>query len=75
MTRRGSSWWAASARSVSVAPFAELARCCPDDLAIAWIDSQPDVDTPDSEYPGIHAMVLDRHPHGTQGSVCTASCR
>jgi arginase len=44
--------------AVSVAPFAELARRYPDDLAIIWIDSHPDVDTPDTEYPGFHAMAV-----------------
>jgi arginase len=44
--------------SVSVAPFSELARRYGDDLAILWIDSHPDVDTPKSEYPGYHAMAV-----------------
>jgi arginase len=38
--------------AVSVAPFAELARRYGDDLAIVWIDSNPDVGTPASQYPG-----------------------
>jgi arginase len=44
--------------SVSVAPFSELARRYGDDLAIVWIDAHPDVDTPESEYPGYHAMAV-----------------
>ncbi|MGY0055171.1 arginase family protein [Streptomyces sp. LZ34] len=43
--------------SVSVAPFAELARRYGDDLAVIWIDSHPDVATPDSAYKGYHAMA------------------
>ena len=42
----------------SVAPFSELANRYGDDLAIVWIDSHPDVGTPDSEYPGYHAMAV-----------------
>ena len=44
--------------SVSVAPFAELARRYGDELAIVWIDSNPDVGTPVSHYPGFHAMAV-----------------
>jgi arginase len=44
--------------SVSVAPFSELARRYGDDLAIVWIDAHPDVGTPQSEYPGYHAMAV-----------------
>lgn len=44
--------------SVSVAPFSELARRYGDDLAIVWIDTHPDVGTPQSEYPGFHAMAV-----------------
>jgi arginase len=44
--------------SVSVAPFSELARRYGDDLAILWIDSHPDVGTPQSRYPGYHAMAV-----------------
>src|SRR5690349_11044771 len=44
--------------AVSVAPFAELARRYGDDLAIVWIDSNPDVGTPASRYPGFHAMAV-----------------
>jgi arginase len=43
---------------VSVAPFSELARRYGDDLAILWIDSHPDVGTPQSKYPGYHAMAV-----------------
>ncbi|MHA6803693.1 arginase family protein [Salinifilum ghardaiensis] len=44
--------------SVSVAPFAELARRYGDDLAVVWIDSHLDIGTPRSEYPGYHAMAV-----------------
>ncbi|WP_062205902.1 arginase family protein [Demequina salsinemoris] len=44
--------------SVSVAPFAHLAAKYGDDVALVWIDSHPDVGTPDSEYPGYHAMAV-----------------
>lgn len=44
--------------SVSVAPFAWLAAKHPDDLAVVWIDSHPDVGTPHSEYSGYHAMAV-----------------
>jgi Arginase family len=44
--------------AVSVAPFAHLARRYGDDLAIVWIDSNPDVGTPESRYPGFHAMAV-----------------
>lgn len=44
--------------SVSVAPFSELAARYGEGLAILWIDSHPDVGTPQSEYPGYHAMAV-----------------
>ncbi|MER5194090.1 arginase family protein [Streptomyces sp. NPDC002755] len=44
--------------AVSVAPFAELARRYGDDLAVIWIDSHPDIGTPDSAYKGHHAMAV-----------------
>ncbi|MEW2399465.1 arginase family protein [Streptomyces sp. NPDC046862] len=44
--------------AVSVAPFAEPARRYGDDLAVIWIDSHPDLDTPDTEYEGYHAMAV-----------------
>lgn len=44
--------------SVSVAPFSELARRYGDDLAVVWIDSHPDIGTPESAYPGFHAMAV-----------------
>jgi arginase len=44
--------------SVSVAPFSELTRRYGDDLAILWIDSHPDVGTPQSKYLGYHAMAV-----------------
>ncbi|MDR2323417.1 MAG: arginase family protein [Microbacterium sp.] len=44
--------------SVSMAPFSALARRYPDDLAIVWIDSHPDMDTGETGYDGYHAMVV-----------------
>jgi arginase len=44
--------------AVSVAPFSALARRYRDDLAIVWIDSDPDIGTPSSDYPGLHAMAV-----------------
>jgi len=44
--------------AVSVAPFAELARRYGDDLAIIWIDANPDSGTPAGEYPGFHAIAV-----------------
>ncbi len=44
--------------SVSVAPFAALADRYGEDLAVVWIDSHPDVGTPDSDYDGYHAMAV-----------------
>ena len=44
--------------AVSVAPFSVLADRYGEDLAIVWIDSHPDVGTPQSEYPGYHAMAV-----------------
>ncbi|MFT0848488.1 arginase family protein [Actinomycetaceae bacterium L2_0104] len=44
--------------AVSVAPFSALADTYGEDLAIVWIDSHPDVGTPQSEYPGYHAMAV-----------------
>ncbi|WP_092534033.1 arginase family protein [Actinomyces ruminicola] len=44
--------------SVSVAPFAWLANKYGEDLAVVWIDSHPDVDTPDTAYNGYHAMAV-----------------
>jgi arginase len=44
--------------SVSVAPFSELAARYGDDLAVLWVDSHPDIGTPDSTYPGFHAMAV-----------------
>ena len=43
---------------MSVAPFSFLARRYGDDLAIVWLDAHPDVGTPQSEYPGYHAMAV-----------------
>jgi arginase len=44
--------------AVSIAPFSQLAGRYGDDLAIVWIDSKPDVGTPQSRYPGFHAMAV-----------------
>jgi arginase len=44
--------------SVSVAPFSALAARYGDDLAVIWVDSHPDVGTPQSEYHGYHAMAV-----------------
>lgn len=43
--------------AVSVAPFASLAARYGDDLAVVWVDSHPDADTPDTAYEGYHAMA------------------
>lgn len=44
--------------SVSAAPFTAMAHKHPDDLAVIWVDSHPDLDTPETAYTGYHAMVL-----------------
>ncbi|MFD7136447.1 arginase family protein [Streptomyces sp. NPDC059894] len=44
--------------TVSVAPFTSLAARYPDDLAVVWIDSHPDVDTGATGYDGYHAMAV-----------------
>lgn len=44
--------------SVSAAPFAAMSKRYGDDLAVIWVDSHPDLDTPDTDYTGYHAMVL-----------------
>lgn len=44
--------------SVSAAPFAALAQRYGDDLAIVWVDSHPDLETPQTGYEGYHAMVI-----------------
>lgn len=46
--------------SVSVAPFAALADKYGKDLAVVWIDSHPDTDTPDTGYDGYHAMAVSQ---------------
>jgi arginase len=43
--------------AVSVAPFAALAARHGEDLAVVWIDSHPDTDTPETGYDGFHAMA------------------
>lgn len=44
--------------SVSIAPFSSLLRRYGEDLAILWIDSHPDIDTPQTAYAGHHAMAV-----------------
>ena len=44
--------------SVSVAPFSHLAARYGEDLALVWVDSHPDTDTPDTGYDGFHAMAV-----------------
>lgn len=44
--------------SVSVAPFSALADKYGDDLAVVWVDSHPDTDTPGTTYDGYHAMAV-----------------
>ena len=44
--------------SVSVAPFSALAEKYGDSLAVVWVDSHPDIGTPDSDYAGYHAMAV-----------------
>ncbi|MGP4092285.1 arginase family protein [Streptomyces sp. KR55] len=44
--------------AVSMAPFSELAHRYGDDLAVVWIDSHPDIGTPQSGYKGYHAMAV-----------------
>jgi arginase len=43
--------------AVSVAPFSWLAHRYGDDLAIVWIDFNPDIGTPASQYPGFHDIL------------------
>ncbi len=44
--------------STSIAPFSALAKRYGEDLAVIWIDAHPDVDTPETHYPGHHAMAV-----------------
>lgn len=44
--------------AVSVVPFTYLAAKYPDDVAIVWIDTHPDINLPYDDYMGYHAMVL-----------------
>lgn len=44
--------------SVSVAPFAHVAKPYGEELAVVWIDSHPDSDTPKTDYDGWHAMAV-----------------
>ncbi|MHA2788844.1 arginase family protein [Corynebacterium sp. S7] len=56
--------------SVSVAPFAALAKRYGEELAVVWVDSHPDIGTPESEYPGYHAMAVALLTgHGDQAFV------
>ena len=43
--------------SVSIAPFAHLAGVYGDDLAVIWLDANPDLTTPGDVYTGFHAMA------------------
>lgn len=53
--------------SVSVAPFAALAEKYGDELAVIWVDSHPDTDTPETGYDGYHAMAASTVTgHGDQ---------
>lgn len=53
-----------------MAPFTALADKYGEDLAVVWIDSHPDVDTPSTAYDGYHAMaVATLTGHGDQGIV------
>jgi arginase len=44
--------------SVSVVPFTFLAAKYPNDIAIIWIDTHPDINLPFDGYAGYHAMAL-----------------
>ena len=44
--------------SVSVPPFAYLARKYPDDVAVVWLDAHRDLTVPFADYNGYHAMAL-----------------
>lgn len=44
--------------SVSVVPFAYLAKKYNNDIAIIWIDAHPDINIPYDDYTGYHAMAL-----------------
>lgn len=48
--------------SVSVVPFTYLAKKYPDDVAIVWIDAQPDLNLPGEGDKGYHAMALTACP-------------
>lgn len=44
--------------SVSVVPFTYLAKKYNNDVAVIWIDAHPDINLPDDNYKGYHAMAL-----------------
>lgn len=44
--------------AVSVAPFSYLGAKYPEDVAVIWVDSHPDVDTEETTYLGYHAMAV-----------------
>lgn len=44
--------------SVSVVPFSYLAKKYNNDIAVIWIDAHPDVNLPNDEYQGYHAMAV-----------------
>lgn len=52
--------------AVSVAPFSYLTRKYGDDLAVAWLDAHPDVDTPETAYNGFHFGQVSASNNETQ---------
>jgi len=44
--------------SVSVVPFSYLAAKYPDDVAVVWFDAHPDLNLPNEDHMGYHAMAL-----------------
>jgi len=44
--------------SVSVVPFSYLAAKYPDDVAVVWLDAHPDLNLPNEDHMGYHAMAL-----------------
>lgn len=44
--------------SVSVVPFSYLAAKYPDDVAVVWFDAHPDLNLPNEDHKGYHAMAL-----------------
>ncbi len=47
--------------SSSVVPFTYMASRYPDDVAIVWIDADPDINMPGDNYEGYHVMALSAH--------------